>query len=138
MKLPSLIQQHGASAYGIVVWLTMSAQLLLFHGISRNSFSIYIGIYSLMEIFFLFFPYWWLKGRWRAMTLIFVWALSIYFFSNMIYFRFWGSMMPLDLFRQAGNANGVLAKSIIHTIQAVDWFYLLSALALTSVWLCPV
>lgn len=137
MKLPSLIQQHGASAYGIVVWLTMSAQLLLFHGISRNSFSIYIGIYSLMEIFFLFFPYWWLKGRWRAMTLIFVWALSIYFFSNMIYFRFWGSMMPLDLFRQAGNANGVLAKSIIHTIQAVDWFYLLSALALTSVWLCP-
>ena len=131
------LSRHAATAYGIAVLLLLTLEEYLLWCTAGRMFSPYVMVYALADMALLSVPYWWLRGRWRMLALVPSWLFSIYFLCNSLYFRFWGSLMPLGQFGQAGNMNGVLIDSALGVFTAPDIIYILSPLLVTIPWLWP-
>jgi len=132
--ITNYLNRNAATTYGLCTILLLSAGLFVLTCTAGGVFSFYVAVYSILEISFIFIPYWWLNGRWRMVALIPVWILSVLFLCNILYFRFWNSLMPFSLLSQAKNTNGVLIDSAIGVLRAQDIIFAAAPLAATAIW----
>ena len=130
------VVRHAASLYWMLALIVLSAMLFMFGqevlSVRRN-FQERLLV-SIADSMVLLLPYWWLPRRWRGLVLVPLWLMAAFYAGNLLYFRFWGRLLPFMLVTQAGNANGVLVDSAIGVLRASDVVYVLLPTMITLLW----
>ncbi|MDE6454137.1 MAG: LTA synthase family protein [Muribaculaceae bacterium] len=135
--LQRFVSAHAATLFGILVWLLLSMELLALHKAIRTDFVFVHTVMSLSECALIMLPYWWLRGRMRAAVLVLAWGFSILMLCEIIYYRFWNQLIPLNLFSQAANANGILLGSAIGKLRRADLMFAAGAVVPTALYCLP-
>lgn len=65
-------------------------------------------------------PFFWLRPRWRWTVLVPVWLVSVFVYSNFLYFRFFGDLMPFSSYFLWGNLDSAVTGSIIMLMKGTD------------------
>lgn len=82
----------------------------------------------------LFLFYWFVAPRWRWLALPVIWLVSLFVLSNVLYYRYWGDMYPLQDMFSAANYNAFVFSSIGPLWQASDCLFILLPAAVTALW----
>lgn len=125
-----------------VLWWTATAAVLLIEFavfasdicFRENSYFVVNILRMIADIATVLLPFWLLPRRMRGSMLIAVWGLSIFFFVNAVYFRFFLDFMPPGMVFQAANANDVLINSVLALLRPSDAVYLAVPVLLSVLW----
>lgn len=79
-------------------------------------------------------PYWFLRPRWRWMLLLPVWGMSLWWWLNLLYFRFWLDIVPPSSVFMMANVDSLLLGSMAGLWVLADLLFLLIPVAVTLVY----
>lgn len=132
-RLADYAARHAATLLWLFASVLLATELAVFRaevcGGGSRAMCMAIGA---AETIVLLAPYWWLPRRWRALVLVPVWFMTVFYVVNILNFRFWGRLMPFMLATQAGNANGVLVHSALDVVRWGDMLYVAVPVVLTA------
>lgn len=122
------------SRYSRTMWLFLTAwvcMLIIWYKMESDmdiAFPSMIGtlLKGAGDTIFILWPYWLLKPRWRWTIVIPVWIYAIWAVSNVMYFRFFGRLIPATALDMTDNVNSDL---IVYIWSALKVNYLLYLLA---------
>ncbi len=57
-------------------------------------------------------PLWILRGRWRAIVPAIVCVLSLFLYANVLYYRYWGDLLPWSLIVEPASYNALVFDSV--------------------------
>lgn len=75
--------------------------------------------------------YWLCAPKLRWLSLPALWIISIFVLANVLYFKYWGDLMPLSSIFTANNYNGFVLKSIPSLFNWQDSIFILLPLCVT-------
>ena len=132
MSLTRWIPARCAASY-MVMWGALFIPvayfyLEIFHGVD-STFDLVVK--AAIDTIAILSPFWLLPMRWRRTALIPVWAVAVFLFVNILYYRFFGDMMQFRVMGFTGNVNGVLIGSALALIHPTDTIYLICPIAAT-------
>jgi len=113
--------------------VTLLAMLLTFaNEIKPLRISMALGLSG--DIIFIMLPLLWIRKRWW-LCLIPAWTLALFFYANILNYRFWGDMLSFTAPAMIGNFGDILVNSIIGLTRPVDLVFLLSPSAFTLLYI---
>lgn len=77
-------------------------------------------ILYIADAMLLTFFYWFCSGKWRCITLVWIWFISLFVLANVMYFRYWGDMIPLMSVFETSNYNSFVFNSIVPLFKLGD------------------
>ena len=75
-----------------------------------------------------------LRGRWRIISVVFVWVLALFYFAKLLYWRYWSDFIPVGLIFSPASYNGLVFNSVGAVFRPLDLVLPLLALAITFVY----
>ena len=79
-------------------------------------FFIYPGISHIVvitaEILLFSLPVLVCRGKWRIVSIVLLWVVSLFLFANMLYYRYWCDFIPFTLMFKAASYNSIVFKSV--------------------------
>lgn len=75
-----------------------------------------------------------LRGRWRIISVMLVWVLALFYFANLLYWRYWSDFIPVSLIFSPASYNGLVFNSVGAVFRPLDLVLPLLALAITVVY----
>lgn len=97
----------------------------------------------LAEALLLTVPVMALRRHWRVLTLVTLWIVAIFFLANIIYYRYWSNLLPVDQIFRTASYNSVVFSSGLGMLKASDLWFLVIPVLLTAaycllrVWSAP-
>lgn len=76
------------------------------------------------DVCVLFVFYWLVRPGLRWLTLPLIWIISIFILANVLYYRYWGDMFPIQSMFSAANYNSFVFDSIVPLWRAADFVFL--------------
>jgi len=102
--------------------------------LSHDSMAVVKALKVAADVLVIMMPYWLLPGRWRGLTLVPLWGMSLVYTADTLYMRFTGDCLPLSSAVQITNVDTPLLISTLHLLCCRDAVYLLCPLTATSLW----
>ena len=136
-RVLNFFKRHAATVFGLFAAVATAAPVYQLFCTCTGAFNIPSAAYCFVESLVVLLPYWWFRGRWRASAVVIAWIVSLFSLANILYFRYWGFLMPFQLVGQAGNANGVLMESALGVVRVPDIVFLIAPAAVTALWCVP-
>lgn len=124
--------------YWVIVYLCMLADWCLMKRALDIEYVSTLGtiIKAVGDVTLILSPYWLLAPRWRWITIIPVWVITIWSVCNLAYFRFWGDLIPPAAVTMSGNMDGNLMKYGMALLRKQDVFFLIPAcVASITLWI---
>lgn len=70
-------------------------------------------------------PLWIFRNRWRFVSAWILGAVSLFLLCNVLYFRYWGGLIPFSLIFKAGSYNTFVLNSVPSLLRWTDIVYLI-------------
>lgn len=83
----------------------------------------------------LFIFYWLVCPRLRWLSLPLIWIISVFLLANLLFYRYWGDMFPIQSMFSTANYNSFVFNSIIPLWQPSDWLFVLLPSAVTLLYI---
>jgi phosphoglycerol transferase MdoB-like AlkP superfamily enzyme len=111
--------------YNLLFYILINAvvfsNFLLFFYLVGQRLNLLYNPYQFFSCFIVTLPYFFMKKR-KGTIFVFLFAINVIVLSNMLYYRTYFSMMPLQSFTLVSNLNG-LGDSIIDSFRLIDFFF---------------
>ena len=102
-----------ATLFVALAIILMAADLMIFSFIigDNSTFRLRAVLYTADMAVLLCF-YWFVRPRWRWLTIPLTWIIAIFMFANALFFVYWGDMFPISAIFNTSNYNSFIFKSI--------------------------
>lgn len=126
----------GSVAVYVVVFVAVVAQLCLFSVLIGETTPVVTrGVVYCGDAFLLLSGYWLLRGRLRRLVLVGVWCVTLFLLANLLYFRYWGDLIPFESIVSPASYNMLVMRGGMSMLRWVDMvFVAASAVATVAVW----
>ncbi len=111
-----------AMIFFYIIWALMTIEFCAFRYMSGiGHYSVVTTIFlALVDSLIILSPYLWIKRTWRPTVIIPLIAVPVFLYINLLYHRNVGELVAISGFFQVGNANDLVVRSAIASIQAAD------------------